>query len=215
MTLIHSLDIISSCSFALPFVLGVLLFFKVSTPVKYFYGFIAANSVVQIALHILANNGHENIWLINVSALTDLLFIFYFINSIYFKLSFKRSITISAITIFIFFLTNTNYGWDTIVKLTFLGSEFITLILVLSALIYCIKNFNIMSQYLYLILIPLSIYLASVILVFLAYDLAVESKNENLFIFYQYLFPIINIAAYSCYAIAFYLDARPKLNSRN
>lgn len=195
--------------------MGVLCFFKLSTTLKTFFGFVVCNTAIQIGLKALAFNGIENIWLINLSALSDLLFCYFFINSIYLKISLNKSINISVMIVFIYSLTNTFFGWGNIVKLTFLGSEFIALILVLSALVYCTKNFINTNHYLFLILIPFSLYLASVILVFLAFDIGIETKNQNLFVFYDYLFPIVNIMAYCCYAIAFYLDARPKYNPCN
>ena len=215
MTLIHSLDIISSFIIGLPLIAGALLLSKISTSAKYFFSFIITNCVFQITLQALAFYDIENIWLINLSALFDLILCLFFINSIFLVCPNRNIMQFSTLLTIVFIAINTYFGWDQIVKSTFLGSEFIALILVLFSLVYITKYNVTTSHYIFLILVPLSLYLASIILVFLAFDIALDNNNQSLFVFYYYALPIINIAAYGCYAIAFYLDARPKLNPRN
>jgi hypothetical protein len=153
--------------------------------------------------------------MVNVSAINDLVFCLAFINYFYFKLSYKKIIAVSLISTVLIVIINTLLGWGNIVKSTFIGAELLSLIMVLTGLLHLTKQKRNAPSFYYWILIPLSLYFSVSILVFLAMELGIDNNNQNLFVFYLYLFPIINIAAYCCYAIAFYLDARPKLNPRN
>lgn len=195
--------------------MGVLFLFRLNNSTKIFFTYVVTNLLIQLGMKILANNSINNVWLVNLSAITDLVFCLAFINYFYFQLSHKKIITVSLILTVLFVIVNTLLGWGNIVKSTFIGAELLSLIMVLTGLLHLTKQKRNTPTFYFWILIPLSLYFSVSILVFLAMELGIENRNQNLFVFYLYLFPIVNIAAYFCYAIAFYLDARPKLNPRN
>lgn len=215
MNLILNLDIISTYCIAFPIFIGVLYLFRLTNSTKIFFSYIVFNTLIQLGLKLLASNSINNVWLVNVSALSDVLFCLFFINSFYLKYSVKKIIITSIFLTLFFGLINTLLGWSNIVKFTFIASELLSLILVLAGFLHLTKEKKSIPSFYFWILIPLSLYFSVSILVFLAIDLGIENNNQNLFVFYDYLYPIVNILAYCSYAVAFYLDARPKLNPRH
>tara|TARA_R110001592_G_scaffold237306_3_gene496099 strand:- start:6039 stop:6680 length:642 start_codon:yes stop_codon:yes gene_type:complete len=213
--MILTLNFISASIIALPLIVGVLFLFRLSNSTKLFFTYVVINLLIQLGLKILANYSNNNVWLVNVSAITDLVFCLVFINYFYFKLSHKKIISVSLISTVLIVIINSFLGWGSIVKSTFIGAELLSLIMVLTGLLHLTKQKGNTPSFYFWILIPLSLYFSVSILVFLAMELGIENSNQNLFVFYLYLFPIVNILAYCCYAIAFFLDARPKLNPRN